>query len=189
MPLTEPGEPVTRRDLPGHVRGVLEAIGCELYVSELKKDDSPSAAGNIWWGGEDKLDTHTDRLITTLTNKFHGTLSDLMVTKLPVDDDWLEEYFKNNAGPVDRRTIRRFRLSIGLGTNRKSGVTSQLEVVMYPHENGKRIFVTNRKADRLGVTALIEQRAAESAARAASIAADNLAHPMSGGLPGLGNRR
>ena len=188
--ITEPDTPLLRKELPNQILNAINSIGEFIYQSSYEKSPDFTAYGEMWRMGDEKLPDYASDIAEALTTKVYGTLSDIVITNLPIDQEWFESYFKKSSPAVDTESIKRIRLSLGVNQHKKlSASVSQVEIVLYRLRNassGDRIVATNRKADRLDAVSLAQQLNRESAVKASIIEAANIARPLQGGLPGLG---
>jgi len=184
----------TRSLFEGHIRK--QDIGPRIYEFLAKSSwqqlldttgedivDISSQATKLW-KSKNILST-----AESLVAGFNGTVTDVSVLKLPLDEEWVESYFDTESlQSIYPDSIQRLQFIATLKSSGRPESHSVLNCVQYVREtdSGPCVAVTTRKADRVTAEALIRSHREESIGIHEVLASQN--REILSGLPSLGKR-
>jgi hypothetical protein len=171
---------IRRDDIPGMVYSKLEDYAEGLlgrYADRDKINGSFSGMFSLW------KDEKLREVAGSLTRKVGTTpVTELQITTLPVDSEWIAEYFtpEQLEEGVDQESIRHLMVTARLKPISSSPVYSRVDYVLYVHngKSGPKIVATTRKSGKVATGEQVTQSIRdESAANRAAIDAWNARHP------------
>lgn len=177
-----------RKDLPKTVHDGFTSIAAEL-LTRHGIDATPTK-----WGGQlNRSLALADSASDRLTVGYHGTLGEVRIEQLPMDEEEKKQFIQASATAdrINYHSITRLLLSVAHGgIDKIDPPFGHDEVILYvilDQEKNDYVACTRRAANIHENTESID-RTNDAIARAKILDAQGLAHPLGGGLPTLGKK-
>lgn len=153
--------PIKKDDIVPTLMQVVGGLAAKQYLDSYEKGLHKGETVAI----KTRLGT-TKRNLSSITHRYYGNVGAVVGTKLPVTDEFMNEYFDDElAEGVVPGSVVRLQFDATLKPHTKNPVISRVGTVIYEAVNSKgegRIIATARKADRLMAQLAIRSMIEES---------------------------
>ena len=178
--------PIKKDDINPTMLAVVGGLAAKQYLDSYEKAKQNGEQTSI-----KMIPGTSQRNLSSITHRYFGNVGALIGTKLPVTNEFMDEYFDDElAEEVVPESVVRLQFDAVLKPDTKNPVISRVGTVIYEavNENGdRRVVTTARKADRMLASLAIQSMIRESSAITDIVRSGRYEYLT--GHPGLGKRR